>query len=314
MRPVTIDGGTDAMLLLARMVGGDQMLAAILDPLDRPLQAQRRRAHQNVLGIKLAADAEAAADMPLVQVNRRRGASKHAGNLIPIPMRHLGGAVKLEDIARCVISGDGAAGFDRDAGMAPGRQRRGDHGVSGAKSRVDIAVALANDRRLGRATGLELTGVICGVQNDRQFFDVQHHKFGRIFGEIRVFRENGGHRLADVTHLAGGKQPLTVGLEPFDAGEAKVDGRNVGNVGGGPHRVDAVFRERRGDVERPDTTVRDVRAHDAHVQLLCKRDIGGKRAAAHQQRPILQARHRLADKFCFCHGRRSRCSDPADAP
>ena len=34
--PVAIDRGADAMLLLARMVGGDQMLAPILDPFDRP--------------------------------------------------------------------------------------------------------------------------------------------------------------------------------------------------------------------------------------------------------------------------------------
>ena len=156
--PVAIDGGADVMLLLARMVGGDQMLAAILDPLDRPPHAQRRGAHQNVLRIKLAANAETAADMAFVEVNRRRGASKHAGNLVPVPMRHLGGAVKLEDVAGRIVSGDRAAGFERDAGMPPDRQRCGDDGVSGAKGRVDVAITLADDSRLGRPAGFELTG------------------------------------------------------------------------------------------------------------------------------------------------------------
>ena len=153
--PVTIDGGADVMLLLARMIGGDQMLAAILDPLDRPPHAQRRGAYQNVLRIELAANAETAADMTLIEVNRRCGASKHAGDLVPIPMRHLGGAVKLEHVARRIVSGDRAAGFQRDAGMAPDRQRRGDHGVRGAKSGVDVAIALADDSRLGRSARLE---------------------------------------------------------------------------------------------------------------------------------------------------------------
>ena len=58
-------GGPDVMVLVARMIGGDQMLAAVLDPFHRPLEAHRRDADQDVLGIDLAADAEAAADVRL---------------------------------------------------------------------------------------------------------------------------------------------------------------------------------------------------------------------------------------------------------
>ena len=62
-------------MLLARMVRRDQMLAAVLDPFHRHAEPQRGEAHQHVLGIELAADAEAAADMTFVEVHggRRRG-------------------------------------------------------------------------------------------------------------------------------------------------------------------------------------------------------------------------------------------------
>ena len=65
-----------AMALLARMIGGHQMLAPVLDPFDRPPEPQRGEADQHILGIKLAANAEAAADMPLDTDARRSGCGR----------------------------------------------------------------------------------------------------------------------------------------------------------------------------------------------------------------------------------------------
>ena len=56
-------------MLLARMVGRDQMLAPILDPFDRLLELQRGGADQHVFRIHFAADAEAAADIAFVKLN-----------------------------------------------------------------------------------------------------------------------------------------------------------------------------------------------------------------------------------------------------
>ena len=67
---LAIDRGAHVMLLLARMVGGDEMFAAVLDPFDRAAQAQRSGAHQHVFRIKFAANAEAAADMALDRAAR----------------------------------------------------------------------------------------------------------------------------------------------------------------------------------------------------------------------------------------------------
>src|SRR5438034_1052785 len=75
--------------------------------------------YQHVLGIKLAANAEAAADMALDQMHARAGAAKHAGDVVPIPVRHLGGAVKLKHVTSGVVAGDRAARLERNTGMPP---------------------------------------------------------------------------------------------------------------------------------------------------------------------------------------------------
>ena len=56
-----VDRGADLVQLLARVIGGDQMLAPILDPFYRALGFFGRDADQNVFGINFSANTEAAA-------------------------------------------------------------------------------------------------------------------------------------------------------------------------------------------------------------------------------------------------------------
>src|ERR1700730_10547739 len=63
---VLVDRRAHPMGRASRLVRRHQMLVTVLDSLDRPPEPQRRRTGQNVLGIELAANAEAAADMPIV--------------------------------------------------------------------------------------------------------------------------------------------------------------------------------------------------------------------------------------------------------
>src|ERR1700733_3607944 len=65
---VAVDGGPDAMKLLARMVGGSNMFTTIFDPFHRPAEAQGRETYQHVLGIKLTANAKSTADMTLEEI------------------------------------------------------------------------------------------------------------------------------------------------------------------------------------------------------------------------------------------------------
>ena len=99
MTPCVVDCGANLVLLLTRMVGGDQVFAAVLDPFHHAVESFGGDTNQDVLRIKLAADAEAAADMRFVNVNRTRRNVEHPRQQFLIAMRHLGGAVQFEDAA-----------------------------------------------------------------------------------------------------------------------------------------------------------------------------------------------------------------------
>ena len=68
--PFVVDRRTQSVKLLARMIGGDQMLAPVLDPFHRPPEAHGRDADQHVFRVELAADAEAAAHVRFVHMDR----------------------------------------------------------------------------------------------------------------------------------------------------------------------------------------------------------------------------------------------------
>ena len=155
---VLVDRDAREMALLAALVGAHQVLAAVLDPFHRPVEPHRRDQHQQVLGIELAADAETAADMALVHMQRRRAALEHAAERLAIAVRDLRRAVQLQQILRRVIDADGAASLHGHAGVPAGLHVDLDHGVGVAERRVDVAEAVMQHDRFARAAGLELAG------------------------------------------------------------------------------------------------------------------------------------------------------------
>ena len=291
-----IDRGADLVTLLARVIGCDQVLAPVLDPFHRPSEPQRGEADQHVLGVELAADAEAAADMAFEQVHSRGAATEHARDAGAIPVRHLGGAIKLEHIAGGVVARDGAARLQRHAGMpSDGKiEFNDDSGV--AKRRRDIAIGLFHHRRLGRTAVLEFPRRRAGVEDHRQFFDRDCDEIGRVLRHVGVDRKHRRDRLADIAHALPGQNRLAIGRQALDAGQAEIDRRNLGDVGRRPHGDDARHRQRRTGVDRHDAAVGMAGAHHAHVQHAGKGDIGGEGAAARHQRPVLETGHRTSDE------------------
>src|SRR5262249_30388934 len=75
--PPSIDRGAHTMMLFARMVGGDQMLAAVLDPLYWTFEIQRGGANQNVFRIDFPANAEPTADVTFIQLHGFLRAAQH---------------------------------------------------------------------------------------------------------------------------------------------------------------------------------------------------------------------------------------------
>ncbi len=291
-----IDCRPDAMDLLSRMVGGDQVLAAVLDPFHRPAEPERRGAHQDILGIELAADAEAAADVTLVELHPRRRKPEHAGDLVAIPMGHLGRAMKLQHLAGAVISSDRSAGLERHAGMAPDAELERNRCMRIAEGRVDIAVFLADHARLGRASRLELAGLLIRPQQRRQLLDLERDPVGDVLGEIRILGKHRGDRIADIAHASAGQDMLTVAVQSGDPAQAKVDRWDVGHVRRGPDRMHARRGASGRRIDRDQPGVGVGRAHQAQVQLAEKGDVGGEPGLSEQQRPILEAGDRTADE------------------
>ena len=95
-----VDRGAHAMALLARVIGGHQMLAPVLDPFHGTLEFERGDRDEHVFGIELAPDAEAAAGVAFFQMHGGRCASQNAGEIVARAVRHLGRAVKLEHVVR----------------------------------------------------------------------------------------------------------------------------------------------------------------------------------------------------------------------
>ena len=294
--PVGVDRGAHFVALLARMIGRDQVLAPILDPFNRPPQAQRRETDQHVLWIKLAANAKAAADVPLEQMHARGGAPKHARDAVAIPVRHLGRAVKLEHVAGDVVASNGATRLDRHAGMPPDCKLELDHGMRRAERGIQVAVRSFQDGCLGRMPIGELAGWRRSVEDDRQFRDLNFDRVGSILGQVRVAREYRRNRLADIAHALLGKNGLAIRRQALDAGEAKIDRRNFCHVLAGPHRHNSRKSLCRFGLDRDDAAVGMRRAHHAHVQQMRKSDVGGERSPARHQRPVLQARNRASDE------------------
>ena len=231
----------------------------------------------------------------LVHVDRRRREREHAREQIAVAVRHLGGAVQLENVARGVVAADCAAGLQRHAGMAADRELELDDQRRGAKRRIDVAVALADDRHLGVASGGELAGRGLGGEQDRQLLDLDGDEIGGVLRHIGILREHGGDRLADVTHPVGRQHRLAEGVERGNAALAEVDRRHVRDVGRGPDRDHAGQGARGGRIDRDDPAVGVIRAHDAHVELVRKGNVGGEAAAAPHQRRVFQPCNRLPD-------------------
>ena len=281
--------------LLARMVRSHQVLAPVLDPFDRPLEPHCRQADEKVFRVELAADAEPAAGIAFLQYNTGRTAAEHARQAIAVAVRHLGRAIELQHIARAVVTRQGAARFQRHAAVPADFEVERDNGIGRGKRGIDLAIAFPQDQRFGREARREAARRRGGIQYRRELFGLDRDKIGGIFREIRVGREYRGHRLADIAQSISCQQRLPVRSQRLVCGVAKIDRRQIGDIGRGPHRHHARRRQRHRAVDAAQQRMRIRRAHHPHMELMRERDIADELSLSSDQRPILEPRHRAAE-------------------
>ena len=312
--PTGVDGDARQVVLFAPLVGAHQVLLAVLDPLHRPAEPHGRDQDEDILGVKLATDAEAAADMAFVHMHPGRVAPEHADQRFLVAVRHLGGAVELQHILRRVVAADGAPRLHRHAGMPAGPEVERNHALGIGESGVDFAVAVVHDGRLGAAAGCEFPRRVIGRDDDRQLLDLDNDRLGRVLGQIGILREHRGHRVADIAHAPLGQHRLAVGFEPLRRPVgAEIDRPDVGDVLGGPDGDDARHRPCLGCVDGDDLPMGVGRAHHAHVELAGKGDVGDEAGSAGDQRRVLEALYRPPQicRLVRRHQRRLICAAAA---
>ena len=104
-------GDLDVVHLAARVVRRDEMLRAILDPLHRAAETERGERDEHVLGIELAADAEAAADVDLHEPHVVEGEPEQLCEHPAVEVLHLRRAVDRHASAHRL--GEEPAGLER---------------------------------------------------------------------------------------------------------------------------------------------------------------------------------------------------------
>jgi hypothetical protein len=162
-----IDPGADMMALLARVVGGHQVLAPVFDPFDWAPEAQRGERYQHVFGVELPPDAKLAADMALVEMDRSGAAPEHAGQQVAGPMRYLGGAIKLQDVRYGIMACKCTARRDRHPRVTSHHKLQLDDCMCGPEARFDVSIALASDIWFRIATRCKLLRRVLDFEDDR---------------------------------------------------------------------------------------------------------------------------------------------------
>ena len=102
---------------------GQEGVAAVADPLDRPAESLCRPDDQHKLGAGVVADAEIAADIAGDHAHRIFGNAERAGNVVALPDHAAAGARVDGELRRdFIIGADRGAQFHRHAGDAVDRR------------------------------------------------------------------------------------------------------------------------------------------------------------------------------------------------
>ena len=224
-----VEGGLEAVQLLARVVGGDEVLRAVLDPLDGSPERAREVRDEQILGVELPAHAEAAAG---VRAPDRHALLRHAergGEETAVEVRDLRHAPDGEAV-RAVL-GDEAARLQRHRAVAADLDLERDDARGRREGAVDVAEAAAQHR--ARLAGQR-------VEHRLELLVLDPHQLLGVLGQVGVLGADDGDRLADVAHAVVRQRRLQERVQVLLEGpEAQRDRRQVGQVGGAQHGVHA---------------------------------------------------------------------------
>src|SRR5262245_19080490 len=195
------------------MAGAHQMLAAVLDPLDRAPQYARKERNQQVLWVDVPLEAEAAADIECDAAYARFRKPQDRGRLAPHPMNDLGGRPDRHAIRPWVVDADDAAALHGRGGIAVmikaplqlvrgARERGGDVALADREGANEVGLEFVVDDRSARAQRR------FRVNNGWEGVEIEGDQLSRIFGGVAALRYDDGDGLADMPDFVVSQQGL----------------------------------------------------------------------------------------------------------
>ena len=286
-------GGQHVVMLAAVGVGG-QVLAPVLDPLQRDAELARRPRQRHLLGAQDALVAEAAADIGRHHADLALVDAEAFGEAGADDVGLLRRGVHDELAEPRVPLRDHAAPLERAHDLARGPQlpRDGVGGLGfgclevrlhvGDEEQV-IAPGLVHQRCAGLAA-------IEHVGHDGQRLEVELDRGRQILGLRPRRRDAHGHELADVAHLARGEDRLGRGLEARQR-RVGADRQHAREVRGDEDAVAKLGR----DADRLDARVCQRAAQERHLQHARQLDVADILAAPAHVAVVLLAHEPRAD-------------------
>ena len=295
---IGIEGEAAMDFLLARLVGGGQVLQPVLDPLDRLVDQQGGGGHGGLLAPELRFQAKGAAHILGNHANVRLRQVEGAGEEVGGQMRALAGEVDQQGID-ALPRRDDTARFHRDMRLTlvaqGGLHHMRGRGEGGIQRRVLGRVGLIGN--VGGEFGVDgraAAGIRHG-DNGRFHRAIHENQPGGILGDIAIVGDNENNRLADVANLIA-RQTLHFrhrppsGIKHHDLG---LDGIQILRGEHGAHAGDSTGRL---DIDAADLPARHLRAHEGRLQHAGQGDVIDKAAMPGEQALVFLAGQALADK------------------
>ena len=251
---VGIDRHLHVPVLVALADGGDEILAAVLHPFQRPAQQQRRGRQRQLLGMERRLRPEAAAGVGRHHADALLADAERRHQDLLGAMRRLGVGVDRQRVVDRIDAHRDAARLDRMAAALVQAEALLDAMRRLGERAVDVAVvdALSRDE-IVRAIepGLGRAGLKSGdrIDHRRQLFEIERDQGERVLGDAAAVGHHHRHRLADVGDLVL-RQHIRIDVEADRAGRQRLRDAVARSAAAGDRRRSAPRARREGPSPR----------------------------------------------------------------
>ncbi len=283
------------------MVRSHEALATIFDPLDGTAELHGGQRHQDVLGVELAAYAEAPAHVHFGEAQRSEGKAEDRGEDAPIDVDALGRSHEVE-LSPLRIRRDGhePACLEGGRGLPRIDEALADHQIRALERARDVPAVHGDDGHVVGVRAREEQGSAGGERLGRGGADGQRivdhvDESEGIFRHVAIVGHHQRHRLAHVPHHAAGDGGLEIALRAGRRPHAIRDDGVGGHVGRGEHRAHSRQLERPLRINGDEAGMGVARTEDGSLEHAGHPHVGHEPARARREPVAAEAVVGFAD-------------------